>query len=167
MFVVFGDFNLDLEQWKTESLQTEWDRTFIGWDLYPMDCRSARDFRDRQIDYIRLENFKRLGTTAQERSLRCPSESPEPRRSLSFTWPRKKDITRITRSWSQQATCKRRSYETLIPCMVMFLRFPADGTEHFKTHEPYLTDVKQSKHIFDHDFIYLSLNFTPRVNGHL
>jgi len=167
MFVVFGDFNLDLElnRCKRSGIGLSSDGIYTPWIV----ARPGISEIDKSITsfFERLENFKRLGTTAQERSLRCPSESPEPRRSLSFTWPRKKDITRITRSWSQQATCKRRSYETLIPCMVMFLRFPADGTEHFKTHEPYLTDVKQSKHIFDHDFIYLSLNFTPRVNGHL
>ena len=52
MLIVFGDFNLDLEQWKVESLKTESETCLIGWDLYPTDRRSTRDLRGRPIDFV-------------------------------------------------------------------------------------------------------------------
>ena len=47
MFIVFGDFNLDIEQWKAES-----EMNLIGWDVYPMVNGSSRDLRVRSVDYI-------------------------------------------------------------------------------------------------------------------
>src|SRR5436190_19144460 len=47
IYLVMGDFNFDIESWKTES-----DTDLVGWDLYPTASRSTRDLRSRPIDYI-------------------------------------------------------------------------------------------------------------------
>ena len=50
MYLVMGDFNLDLEGWRKES-----DEILMGWELYPKESRPARDLRCRSIDYILLK----------------------------------------------------------------------------------------------------------------
>lgn len=50
IYIVMGDFNLDLEAWRAED-----SRPLKGWELYHANSHPARDLRDHSIDYVLIK----------------------------------------------------------------------------------------------------------------
>jgi hypothetical protein len=53
IYIVLGDFNIDLEEWSKEA-----NSGLTSWEIYPTDNKPARDFRSRPIDYVLIRSHE-------------------------------------------------------------------------------------------------------------
>ena len=159
--MVFGDFNLDLEEWKKESTEK-----LKEWHLYPSgNRRSVRDLRSRPIDYVLVcapgnIDISDNGTGAFSP---LPLEITRIGDERTYRLSTKEGYHENNEAVFSSSDLKMKKLRNSAPldCNGHFTS-EAKNTEHFED-EDVLKDVQQSKYVFDHDFVYFSISFISTV----
>ena len=162
IYIVMGDFNLDLEKWKTEQ-----GCDLTGWELFPMDSRQARNLRPGQIDYA-LVNVPE-GMAIKDDGSRIFSPFPLKVTGIGDNCmyslctepcPRNNNVNAII-TVEQLRKIKITNAD---PLAGLFLdTVELISSELFKFREKLMIDSILSKYIFDHDFLYISVRFSSMV----
>lgn len=166
MFMVLGDFNFDLEEWKREADEKELHEILIGWELYPKDNRSQRGLRNRPIDYMLVYapgniNVRDDGSGAFSPlplEISCDGKS-RIYCSLSATKGHKQAVFT-----TEDLKSKKIKSSAALHGNMSILKTSLTA-EHFEAHEAILKDPILSKYVFDHDFLYLSICFISTVSS--